>query len=396
MRSQSKAKKKKRFVLAGMTVLLLTIGGAGYGYLQSLDASEKVAMLPTALVNSVVAHADDKTDIIKKAQTSVYTIFTEDGMGSGFLYEEKGTVVTNAHVVAGFTDVTVRDNKGVENPGHVIGISDFFDVALIQVDAYEGQTPLPIGKDVMELGSEIIAMGSPQGLENSASIGYLTGLDRTFEDADYNNGKVYQIDAQIYPGSSGGPLLDAKNGEVIGINSGSLFEDETISYAIPITAMEVMLKKWSDSPMTEEEVAKIVPHEYDEYDFETGEDEEERIFEVPSLTNFVHNFRSSYAMAIEEDDYYYIEDMFDYENEAYEKIAETIRLLVESDTVFEMTLNEVTNVVIKDDHAIVSTYEVYDSIDAKGERTTFKKEKDYTIIFDDYGYYAVSEISDYY
>lgn len=396
-KSKLKTKNKKRFFLVGITVLLLTIGGAGYGYLHSLDGSEKVAMLPAALLNSVVAHGDvgvnDKTEIIKKAQSSVYTIFTDDGMGSGFLFEKKGTVVTNAHVVAGFTNVTVRNNKGEDTPGRVIGISEFFDVALIQVDAYSGEKPLSISKNFMEIGSEIIALGSPQGLENSASIGYLTGLDRTI-DSDYNYGEVYQIDAQIYPGSSGGPLLDATNGEVIGINSGQMMEDETIGFAIPISAMEVLLKKWSDTPMTMEEVAKIIPHDDLEFDLESGETDIERIFEVSSLTNFVQFFRSSYGMAIEEEDFYYIEDML--ADEAYQKMEESIILLGGNGTVFELTSNEVTDVMIEDDHAIVSTIEVYDSISANGERTTYKKEKDYTVIFNEYDYYSISKISSYY
>jgi len=394
--SLSKTKKKKRFVLAGMTVLFLAIGGASYGYLQTLDTSEKVALLPPALVDSVVAHADNnpdkKTNIIKKAQSSVYTIFTDDGMGSGFLFEEKGTVVTNAHVVAGFTDVTVRNNKGEDTPGRVIGISESFDVALIQVDAYKGQKPLPIAKELLELGSEIIAMGSPHGLENSASIGYLTGTERTVEDLEYNYGKVYQIDAQIYPGSSGGPLLNAENGEVIGINSGQLFEYGTLGFAIPISSMEVLLKKWSDTPMTKEEVAKIVPQ--DEYDYEVEEEDIITIFEDSSLANFLHDFRSSYAMALEEEDFYYIEEMFVYDSEAYKKMEESFSAFIENGTEIGMTSNEITGVVIKDDHAIVSTLEIYDSISAK-ERKSLRKERDYTIVFDEYGYYVISEISSY-
>ena len=394
--SQIKAKKKKRLVLAGMTVFLLTIGGVGYSYLQTLDNQMKGTLLPAAFVNSATTHAEanGKTEIIKKAQSSVYTIFTDSGMGSGFLFEEKGTVATNAHVVAGFTEVTVRNSKGQDTTGRVIGISSFFDVALIQVDDYAGETPLAIGKNFMELGSEIIALGSPQGLENSASIGYLTGLDRTLEDSDYNYGEVYQIDAQIYPGSSGGPLLDAKTGEVIGINSGQLIDDETIGFAIPISAMEVLLKKWSDSPMSEEEVAKIVPYDDDDYEYEPDETQENN-FEVSSLTNFVQYFRSSYEIAIEEEDFYYMIDLLEENSEAYEKMEQSIDVLGVNGSVFELTSNEVTNVEIKDDHAIVSAVEVYDSISPKGERTTVKKAKDYTVVFDEYGYYVVSKISSY-
>lgn len=80
-KTKMKTKNKKRFFLVGITMLLLTIGGAGYSYLHSLNSSEKVEMLPAALVNSIVSRVDaganEKTEIIKKAQSSVYTIFTD-------------------------------------------------------------------------------------------------------------------------------------------------------------------------------------------------------------------------------------------------------------------------------------------------------------------------------
>jgi S1-C subfamily serine protease len=101
----------------------------------------------------------EKTQIIQDTQSRVYTIVTDWGFGSGFLLERKGTVVTNAHVVAGYTDVVVRDADGNESEGVVIGISSQFDVALIQVDDYAETNPLPTEDEQTALGSEIIALG---------------------------------------------------------------------------------------------------------------------------------------------------------------------------------------------------------------------------------------------
>lgn len=78
----------------------------------------------------------DKTAVIKDAQSRVYTILTEGGQGSGFLFTETGMVVTNAHVVSGYTDVIVRNINGQDHEGTVVGISAESDIALIHVEAF--------------------------------------------------------------------------------------------------------------------------------------------------------------------------------------------------------------------------------------------------------------------
>src|SRR5690606_26044522 len=160
----------------------------------------------------------DKPAIIKDTQQKVYTILTEGGQGSGFLFHQSGLVATNAHVVAGFTDVIVRNINGQDQPGTVVGISDESDIALIKVDAFAGIDPLESEMNPTDVGTEVIALGSPSGFENTATIGYLTGIDRDFEQ-EFIYEDIYQIDAPIAPGSSGGPLVDASTGKVIGINS---------------------------------------------------------------------------------------------------------------------------------------------------------------------------------
>ena len=94
------------------------------------------------------------------------------------------------------------------------------------------------------IGTEVIALGSPQGLENSASIGYLTGINRTI-DMDFSYENVYQVDAQIDQGSSGGPLLDAKTGKVIGINSLLYTKNNSFAFSIPMHSMIDLLDSWA-------------------------------------------------------------------------------------------------------------------------------------------------------
>ena len=113
------------------------------------------------------------------------------------------------------------------------------------------------------IGLEVIALGSPRGLENTASIGYVTGLNRDIS-GDYQYEKVFQIDAQVSPGSSGGPLLDGISGKVIGINSAVLIADQSIAFSIPLYSVNQQLKMWSQNPMTADAVRATFAF-YDEY-----------------------------------------------------------------------------------------------------------------------------------
>lgn len=202
-----------------------------------------------------------KTDIIKDTQQKVFTIKTDSAYGSGFLFTDTGTVVTSAHLIIGSIDVSVRTTDGIEKPGKVIGISETYDIALIQVDAFAGTEPLEIESNPTEVGTEVIALGSPSGLENTAAIGYLTGTDRDF-DHGFLYKDMYQIDAQIAPGSSGGPLIDAHTGKVIGINALLLNEGNAIGFSIPMYSMIDLLNGWATQPMSEGEVEDV----YDTYD----------------------------------------------------------------------------------------------------------------------------------
>lgn len=237
-----------------MTILLL--GGGAYGFQQfadgvdvenptSAETDEKRSVKENAETEQKDSEEKPKTELIKETQKKVYTILTGGGMGSGFLYTESGMVVTNAHVVVGFTDVVIRNVDGEEFPGRVIGISDVVDIAMIHVEAIEGEAPLATEMEETPVGTEVIALGSPKGLENTASIGYLTGVDRDFS-SDYQYEDIYQIDAQIAPGSSGGPLIDAKSGRIIGINSLGYTEGNAFGFSIPFYSVMDSLEAWAN------------------------------------------------------------------------------------------------------------------------------------------------------
>jgi 2-alkenal reductase len=156
----------------------------------------------------------------------VVAISTDTGLGSGFMFDGEGHVVTNKHVVEGASTVEVDFSSGFKAHGTVIGTDTDADLAVIQVDApAEEIHPLAIGdSDTLLVGQPVAAIGNPFGLSGTMTLGIISGLGRTqpahaapdgggfFSTAD-----VIQTDAAINPGNSGGPLFNL-NGEVVGIN----------------------------------------------------------------------------------------------------------------------------------------------------------------------------------
>ncbi|MDN7241691.1 trypsin-like peptidase domain-containing protein [Planococcus sp. N028] len=338
----------------------------------------------------------EKKTVIKETQQKVYTIFTGDGQGSGFLFTKGGTVVTNAHVVAGYTDVTVRNKDGQEYPGRVIGISDVEDIALIQVDAFNGTAPLPVELNVTDVGAEVIALGSPNGFENSASIGYLTGTGRDLV-FEFQYEDVYQVDVQIAPGSSGGPLIDAESGKVIGINSLLYNDGNAIGFSIPMHSVTNTLKDWANSPMTSGEVAALfgVYDDYESYSYdeESAGDEDENnadnvVFDEAALSEFLSNYRYNYELALDNEDFSYVSGYLLSDSLIYSEVAGYIEETRGKGMLFDFTENTVLSVDIYEEYALVRTYEVFDFMNAAGEWTVEERTKTYTVVKDDYGYYV--------
>src|SRR4029079_15300130 len=139
------------------------------------------------------------------------------GVGSGFIVSPDGYIVTNAHVVDGEKEVTVRLTDRREFTAKVIGADKRTDIALIKIDA---KTPLPAldlsNPRAPRQGEWVIAIGSPFGFENSVSAGVVSGVHRALP-----NGQMVpfiQTDVAVNPGNSGGPLLNTV-GQVVGVNS---------------------------------------------------------------------------------------------------------------------------------------------------------------------------------
>ncbi|WLV24018.1 trypsin-like peptidase domain-containing protein [Aciduricibacillus chroicocephali] len=198
------------------------------------------------------------TDIISSAQQTVYTIYTDSAQGSGFLYDSKGHVVTNAHVVEGTINLEVKSKSGKSFSGKVIGYSNEIDVAVISVPELSGSVPYPIEKQSqLEIGEEVIALGSPLGMENTATMGHITGKDRNFTIGHYTYSNLYQTSAQIAPGSSGGPLVSLKSEKITAINSAQSTEAASMGFSIPIPKVSALIQSWIDKPMSEDDIDNL-------------------------------------------------------------------------------------------------------------------------------------------
>lgn len=156
----------------------------------------------------------------------VVSIRTGQSLGSGFVYDSEGHVVTNQHVVEGASDVEVSFASGFIAPGTVVGSDADADIAVIKVDAPADQLhPMAIGdSNTLNVGEQVVAIGNPFGLSGTMTLGIVSGLGRTQvahidpeSGGQFSTADIIQTDAAINPGNSGGPLFNLQ-GEVVGVN----------------------------------------------------------------------------------------------------------------------------------------------------------------------------------
>lgn len=143
--------------------------------------------------------------------------FAAEGTGSGFVYDDKGHILTNTHVVAGAEKITVSFHDGVELPATIVGIHPETDVAVIKVNDSHYR-PIPHGRsEQLKVGEWVLAFGSPFGLDQTVTAGIISATERNKVGINEFESFI-QTDAAINPGNSGGPLVDL-NGHVVGINA---------------------------------------------------------------------------------------------------------------------------------------------------------------------------------
>jgi serine protease Do len=143
--------------------------------------------------------------------------FKQKSLGSGFLIDKQGSILTNNHVVEDADEIVVKLSDGTEHKAKVLGRDKKTDVALIRIDRAPAVTPIVFGdSDRLQVGEWVMAIGNPFGLENTVTAGIVSAKGRHIGAGPYDN--FIQTDASINPGNSGGPLINLR-GEVVGINS---------------------------------------------------------------------------------------------------------------------------------------------------------------------------------
>jgi len=166
--------------------------------------------------------------------------FKQRSLGSGFIIDKDGYILTNNHVVEKASSIKVKLTDGKEYDAKVIGKDAKTDIALIKINA---KHDLPVAKlgdsDSLEVGDWVIAIGNPFGLEQTVTAGIVSAKGRVIGAGPYDD--FIQTDASINPGNSGGPLFNL-NGEVIGINTAIVSTGQGIGFAIPINMAKEMLQ----------------------------------------------------------------------------------------------------------------------------------------------------------
>ena len=162
-------------------------------------------------------------------------------LGSGFIIDPKGIVVTNNHVIQGAEDIIVRVNGEDEFKAKVIGADPLSDIAVLQIEAEETFTPVKFGdSDKARIGDWVIAIGNPFGLGGTVTSGIISARNRSIGLSRYED--YIQTDASINSGNSGGPLFDM-NGDVIGINTAILGRSGSIGigFSIPSNSAKIVI-----------------------------------------------------------------------------------------------------------------------------------------------------------
>ena len=224
-----------------------------------ISLNEQSAKTGALTVNAIYKHAAPgvvqvtATQVVSTPSVNPFgfafpTQQESQALGSGFVIDKAGHIVTNYHVVehARSVDVSFSNNESMR--AKVVGTDPSTDIAVLQVDAHaRALTPLPLGNsDAVRVGDSVVAIGNPFGYDRTVTAGIVSALQRVIQAPNsYSIDHVIQTDAALNKGNSGGPLLDAR-GNVIGVNSQIAAGDSGssgnvgIGFAVPINTVKTV------------------------------------------------------------------------------------------------------------------------------------------------------------
>ena len=233
-----------------LSVVALFVGAfCMYTYIQKNPIVQEQVSTGESIVKNVNATENGISSGIENVYDSVVVVENYQklklaGIGSGFIYDSKGYILTNHHVIDGASEIKVKLMDGETLVATVIGSDEYADIAVIKIDSSYVKRVAKIGdSSKMKVGDTVFTIGSPLSVDYAGTVtrGILSGKDRMVAVSVGNSStndwimNVMQTDAAINPGNSGGPLCNV-SGEVIGVNSMKIVKSEIegIGFAIPI------------------------------------------------------------------------------------------------------------------------------------------------------------------
>lgn len=167
----------------------------------------------------------------------------EQSLGSGFIVDPSGYILTNEHVVLSGQNIQVTTASGKTYPAKLVGAAPDSDLALLKIDSKESLPYLELGNsDDIMIGETVIAVGNPFGLSKTVTTGVISATGRTVNAGKRSYSDFLQTDAAINPGNSGGPLLNIL-GKVIGVNTAIIKNAQGIGFAIPINRAKRVMEQ---------------------------------------------------------------------------------------------------------------------------------------------------------
>ena len=254
LRGNRPAKNTRKYLLV-LGCLLTLVTGMLIGFIVNSSDSVTEAVPPKA-PSAELTISDQSVDLALPNQSeepvatvaetvapSVVRIDTATGTGSGIIYDQNGSVVTNAHVVLGSETVDVQLADGTRATGRVLGSDPAVDIAILQIQENLNFRKATFATlDTVRVGQLAVAIGSPFGLEQSVTAGIVSAVNRAVPTLNIENGsrtvlEMIQTDAPINPGNSGGALVD-RQGRVVGMNTlirtdGNVEGNLGVGFAIP-------------------------------------------------------------------------------------------------------------------------------------------------------------------
>lgn len=255
MSEEAGSKGSSKWVYVVTAVLVMIIVNTGVFLVAFVNMQNQLQTMQTTLNEQTSEIQDlqnqieifdviDQTGVIpwptiyNQLKESVVLIQTDLGLGSGFVYDTKGHIVTNHHVIEGADTIQVTFLDGNITSANVVGTDVYSDLAVIKVDSTVTTLhPVVLGtSSELMVGEPVAAMGNPFGLSDTLTVGIVSSLERALDGAGgYVIIDIIQIDAAVNPGNSGGPLVNIK-GQVVGVNTAIQSETGTftgIGFAVP-------------------------------------------------------------------------------------------------------------------------------------------------------------------